>query len=273
MTLGHVDLEELKRVPLRRYLEVAVLTVLLIAASVFVFNQHVQSGTTFMLLYILTPPLLWAALRFDSRIVTPLLLAVSLIAIDAAVKGHGPFESGSLLGNALAVQLFLLTAAVPILALVAVTQERSRAQDLACGNEERLNLALGVAQMGTLDWDLATDRVSLSETARRMLGAPDAPPIVPMTFYAALVHPDDRAMFLDTLADARARRSTYDVEYRVRLPGHAVRWIASKGKVIENKQGSAVRVLGVNIDVSDRKSNEKHELEQRQQLAHLVASP
>jgi signal transduction histidine kinase len=268
VTLGAIDLEELKRVPLRRYIEFTLLTIVLIVASFVVFNRHPHSSATFVLLYLLTPPLLWAALRFDARIVSPLLLAVSVIAIDAAVKGHGPFEAGSLLDNALAVQIFLLTAAVPILALVAVTRERSRAQELARGNEERLNLALGAAQMGTLDWDLTSDRVTLCNTSRQMLGVPDAPQVVPMKFYLALAHPDDRAMLRETLAEARSRRSTYNVEFRRPYPS-GMRWIAAKGKVLTDEHGKDVRVLGVNIDVTERKSIEKQEQEHRQQLAHL----
>src|SRR5262249_53627494 len=52
------------------------------------------------------------------------------------------------------------------------------------------------------------------------------------------------------------RRREYNVEYRIVLPGRGVRWIESRSLISYDGDGKAQRVIGVNIDVTDRKRTE-----------------
>jgi signal transduction histidine kinase len=71
-----------------------------------------------------------------------------------------------------------------------------------------------------------------------------------------LLHPDDRAR-----VDAAARRiaagaGSFEVEFRVLVPGGGVRWVLAKGRTRADDEGRAVCVSGACVDITDRKTAE-----------------
>jgi signal transduction histidine kinase len=78
-------------------------------------------------LYSLVPLLLWAALRFGSLGVSTSMIVISFLAIWGAMHGHGPFTGPDPARNVLSLQVFLIFAAIPFMALAAVVEERASA--------------------------------------------------------------------------------------------------------------------------------------------------
>jgi PAS domain S-box-containing protein len=124
---------------------------------------------------------------------------------------------------------------------------------------ERIDLALGGANLGLWDWYLDSGRLRTDARGRAMLGyEPGASGEAPVfERWLEQVHPEDRG----GIEQARARSdasSGYEAEYRVRhRDGHWI-WVLSRGKVVERDEaGKALRMAGTHMDVSARKQAEE----------------
>ncbi|MFS0735559.1 ATP-binding protein [Sphingomonas sp. 1P06PA] len=134
---------------------------------------------------------------------------------------------------------------------------RDRMRDLA-DSEARLRLATDAADIGTWDYDPATDRLRWDARCKALFGLPaDAEISLADSFYPGL-HPDD----VDAARAAVERAmdpggdGVYDIEYRTIGLGDGVeRWIAAKGGSIF-QDGRVVRFIGTVIDITARKQTE-----------------
>jgi PAS domain S-box-containing protein len=140
-----------------------------------------------------------------------------------------------------------------------------RATDAALrASEERRELAERATGIGVFDWDLAGGRFTWSSEIYRLHGLPLNPPATPETWLECL-HPDDRpriqaaveAIHRSPNGETDLPRDTViDDEYRVLLPDGAVRWIASRVRLIAAPGDGPPRLLGVNFDITERKRTE-----------------
>ena len=78
------------------------------------------------LIYAFVPLLLWAALRFGAPGVSTSMIVICFFAIWGAIHGHGPFAGPVPSDHVLALQLFLMFAAIPFMALAVLAEERAR---------------------------------------------------------------------------------------------------------------------------------------------------
>ncbi len=69
----------------------------------------------------------------------------------------------------------------------------------------------------------------------------------------SLLHPADRERFTVAVSQALERKSDFCFEYRSVPPDNSERWIESRGRVVWDGLGSAVRVIGVCADITERK--------------------
>src|SRR5262249_41752954 len=75
------------------------------------------------------------------------------------------------------------------------------------------------------------------------------------------VHPEDLPGAIDMVRRALADLDTpYSFEYRIIRPDGSVRWIYAKGSTIRDESGRPVRMIGINMDVTDRKQAEPERL-------------
>jgi len=123
-------------------------------------------------------------------------------------------------------------------------------------SEERLRQALAAAGVGTWEWEVRTGRISLSETAERMLRLGSGDPAGPAEVWS-LVHPDDRRRLEDGLAAVAERGVACDLECRFVAPGGTHRWVSMKGEVFRDEARVPVRVAGTLMDISNRKQAEQ----------------
>ena len=115
------------------------------------------------LLYAPIPLLIWAALRFGLGGMSASMLVITMLAIWGTMHGRGPFLTQTPAENALALQLFLLMAATPLMLLaVAIGDERQSKEALRV-SEERMNLAVESAQLALWDWDVVNDQVWIQD--------------------------------------------------------------------------------------------------------------
>ena len=141
----------------------------------------------------------------------------------------------------------------------AMALERARLRDEEREARERLALAQTAARIGTFDWDVPSGRVTWTTETERLFG------LEPGTFagtyeaWRPLMHPDDAGPTERLLTEAAARGDReVDLAFRVRRqPDGAVRWIEGRALLTYAPDGSLVRVVGTNVDVTQRRTAER----------------
>jgi PAS domain S-box-containing protein len=241
---SRIDVWRLRQASLRTLAEIVGLGVGLlgICFAVFVW-QDSGLGGIHALLYAPLPFLVWAAVRLGSIGTSTATLVVALLETRGAIKQVGPFVASSPSDSALSIQLCLILASIPLLLLSAVMQERQRAERSAVFNAESLKLALNAAQMTIWDWSLPrVDANWRRESSSAPFGA-----------MLRVVHPEDQSAVAEAITAAIVQGAPWDVEFRVVHPDGNVRWVMGKGEVLRDDDGQPTRLLGVNVDITDRK--------------------
>jgi signal transduction histidine kinase/integral membrane sensor domain MASE1 len=134
VTVVTVGLAWCRRAGLRRQLEAAGLGIGLLVTAFIVFAGPISSlgsipGWPGTPLAFVLPFILVAAVRFGSGGAGLSLLATALVAIWAATHGRGPFPMPLLAEHVVALQVFLSAAAIPLMCLAALIEERQQAQE------------------------------------------------------------------------------------------------------------------------------------------------
>ncbi|AUT03306.1 histidine kinase [Nostoc sp. CENA543] len=114
--------------------------------------------------------------------------------------------------------------------------------------EERLQLALSSAQIVAWDMDLMTNHVVCSPNALAIWGME----VGTAEEFFAVIHPDDQLQVLQAAQRAAAGDTFYQQEYRV-IASDGVRWLSSQGRVYLDAAGRGVRMVGVSVDITERK--------------------
>jgi PAS domain S-box-containing protein len=150
-----------------------------------------------------------------------------------------------------------------------------QAKEALLETEEQLRLALDSAKLGTFDYDLKARVVHWDENTKRMCGIPGGydPTYEEVTEF---LHPDDRKQVEAALVKAFAPDAdgSYEAEFRIIRPDGSVIWNHANGKVFFEGEGSnrkAVRQIGINQDITERKKVEAALQESQQDLNHAQA--
>ena len=254
----------------RRILEACFLAVGILAVGFLAFDRSPAGpDTSPALLYAPVPLLIWAALRFGLGGISASMLVITILAIWGTMQGRGPFLTQTPAENAVALQLFLLMAATPLMLLAVAIDEERRSKEALRVSEERMSLAVESAQLALWDWDVANDRVWMTDEGRKFFGFEPGEPL----HYASLagrVHPDDRAVRATAIQHALATGGSYEAEFRIILPDGSVRWIAARGRSRSPAANDAPpRILGVSMDITRQKQADAEAQLQREELAHL----
>ncbi|HYA27841.1 MAG TPA: PAS domain S-box protein [Acidobacteriota bacterium] len=145
---------------------------------------------------------------------------------------------------------------------------RKQAENELRESEERLRLALDGGSLGTWHRDMVTDEVIRDERACVILGLPTESDRGSDFFDA--VHPDDREKLLAARCHAIAEQRELAAEFRVIRPDGSIVWVLNKSKPYYDEAGKVVRVSGICMDITDRKSAEQKLHEITQQLESRV---
>ena len=131
--------------------------------------------------------------------------------------------------------------------------DRVRMEGELRDSRQRLAEAERVAQMGSWEWDITTDRVSWSEGLFHIYG------LRPEGFDPTLeggerrVYPDDRQRVRETLDKALAERSSFTIEYRAVRADGRVRTLRTRGETVVDERGEPIRLVGIAQDITDAK--------------------
>ncbi|HEV3215285.1 MAG TPA: response regulator [Vicinamibacterales bacterium] len=138
--------------------------------------------------------------------------------------------------------------------------------------EDHSSFALSAAGAGVWEADLATGATHWSREVGPMFGLPLEPFETSMDAFRARVHPDDLAMINASIVRSIEMDVPYSVEFRAPQTDGTSRWLAAKGRVSRSADGVPVSMLGIVIDVSDRKHLEQqlHQAQKMESMGQLA---
>ena len=268
---AHYLFDRRQRTPSRRrVLEAVVLGAGTVALGMFVFDQTPAGpNASPALLYSPIPLLIWAALRFGLGGISASMVVMTLLAVWGTMRGHGPFLAQTPAENALALQLFLLVTATPLMLLAVVIQEERRAKDALRESANLMGLAAEAGDLAMWVWDVSGNDVWMTERGRSVFGLE---PNARLDFAATFdrVHPEDRSARERAITQAIETRGEYDMEYRLQREDGGVSWIHGRGRCVEPGDGTGPKLFGVSTDVTARKHAEASAARQRAELEHLA---
>jgi PAS domain S-box-containing protein len=146
--------------------------------------------------------------------------------------------------------------------------ESRRSEAESRESEERLRLAAEAAHLGIWVRDLTRDDIWATDSWRALFGFAKSERL-DLNGVLRRVHPDDRETVQRTLARALEGDGSYEIDYRVVLPGGQIRAIASRGSAQFNGAGTPILVRGVSLDVTERRKTEGEAQLLRQEVAHV----
>jgi PAS domain S-box-containing protein len=260
--------EQRKKIAVGRLLEAGLLGVGILAVGDFVFNSlPAGPDTSPALLYAPIPLLIWAALRFGLGGISASILVITFQAIWGAMHGHGPFLMQTPAENALALQLFLLVTATPLMFLPVVIEEEKRSQSALRESEVRFRNVADTAPV--LVWMSDTSKSCTffnkgwleftGRTFKQELG----------NGWTAGVHAEDLDRCLGVYGKSFDAREPFTMEYRLRRNDGEYRWVLDNGIPRLDANGVFLGYIGSCIDITAQKQAELEHQLQHMELARV----
>ncbi len=132
-------------------------------------------------------------------------------------------------------------------------------------DEERTSFALAAARMGVWEIDFAANRLTWSESMAPVFGLTPASAPGSTEEFFQLIHPDDRRATRASVERAIAGERDFAIEFRAIWPDGSAHWVHGRAQASYNTDGTPLRLLGIGMDINDRKLLEL-QLRQAQKL-------
>lgn len=117
-----------------------------------------------------------------------------------------------------------------------------------------LHMTLEAIKAGLWEWDIRTGKILWSPESYRLFGISQVSQNLSYEVWWGSIHPEDRQAVDSTVHRAVAeRRDLIDLEFRIILPDGAVRWMKDRGRMILDEAGQPVRMIGIQMDITEQK--------------------
>jgi PAS domain S-box-containing protein len=152
-----------------------------------------------------------------------------------------------------------------------ITEERHASEALVEINQ-RLEIALDAGSLGSYDLELETGNMLCTDQFKLTYGWPVDKPFN-LADNMRLIKPAYRKDVDKQMKNAIEHNTIYNAEYEIDLPDGTERWISAAGKPRYNKEGKAIRLVGVTYDITESKTNERRKDDFISIASHELKTP
>ena len=253
-----------------RQIEAIVLATAIVGTCEFAFHASANlsiSGLFPILIYTPVPLLVWSAARFGIKGASFGILLVTTILIWRTLNGEGLFLGGSREHTVFALQLFVVSFAVPTLLLGALIDSGTKNEQKLRNDEDRMELVSAAVDIGFWQFNPNTKSLWASDYCRTMFGIENVE-VTPDDF-CARVHTDERQLVEMMMVSATSGLDANSAEFRISLPTGQSKWVLGKSHVRRRPDG-AFDINGFFRDITALKDSETERELHARELTHLV---
>ncbi|WP_246707192.1 PAS domain-containing protein [Mesorhizobium sp. NZP2077] len=260
-----------------RWAEVCVLGLIFLGIAALSLSGYLPFA------YIIMPPLLWAAVRFEFKGAAVALTLLALITAFFTVFGAGEFAGGpdALKHKQIMLQLFLGISAFSALIVAAISRQHQVAlltlhQSVEALRDRERELSQLVDMVPSHVWRLMPDGEPTFFNKRMVdfLGLNIAdlgkPGMSNLEAVIGTVHPDDAAGFRNSLHRSLDTGESFAMRYRLRRVDGAYHWMSSRADPMRDQAGRIVQWYGLCHDIDDQMHAEEALRRSERQLQEMV---
>ena len=172
-------------------------------------------------------------------------------------------------GKIIGAMVLITFQACLIFGLFVNLRRRRIAEKSLVESEAHLNLAAESADAGMWSLEAGNRRVWATSKTRELFGLSKHITLHYEDFLKR-VHPEDRERLNEVILKALQGEKEAIVEYRIKLDDGKLRWLSLHGRLQPAGQGQPLSLMGVTVDITDRKQGEELLMQKQQELSRLT---
>jgi two-component system sensor histidine kinase/response regulator len=134
--------------------------------------------------------------------------------------------------------------------------ERKQAEEVIKLREVQLTEAQHIANLGSWEWDVQTNKVNWSDELYRIFGLHPQEFDATYKAFLACVHPDDRKLLERALEQSLHDKVFPTLDHRIIRPDGTERTLQSNWRVTDDETGRTIKMVGTSLDITERKQLE-----------------
>ena len=191
--------------------------------------------------------------RYSSVLAMLAVLVIPIVGVWELLRTDEPFGTHQM-------RLLLVMIAGLLVAVAVFVQDylanREFSSDVGVAHE-RLRLAMDSGKSTGLDWDLLSGQSLWFGDLQTTFGIDSDTYLASAQEFYGYVHPEDRERVSRMIAQAIQDQRPYTAEFRILRRDGAVRWVAARSKFYYSRKGEAERMVGMAVDITERKTAEE----------------
>jgi PAS domain S-box-containing protein len=248
-----------------------------VLGAIFLAVAALSLSTDYLLsAYIIMPPLLWAAVRFEFKGVAVALTLLALITMALTISGGSQFvgDPESQRQKQVMLQLFLAISSFSALIVAAISRQHQ--QVLLTVRERERELSQLVNMVPSHVWRLTPEGEPTFFNKRMIdylcldVTDTDKPGMSRLDALMETIHPEDAAGFRNTLNLSLVTGESFALRYRLRRADGIYRWMSSRAEPLRDHEGCIVQWYGLCHDIDDQMHGEETLRQSEQQLQQMI---
>jgi len=150
-----------------------------------------------------------------------------------------------------------------------ITAQKQAERELV-KTKKQLDFSLAAGSVGTFTWNFTTNKIVWTKVQEGLYGLKEATFKGSIEDWYSFLVPEDVPAVKKAVQESLKNRKELSIEFRILWPDKSMHWIICRANIYYNKNGEAIEMSGVNIDISERKFKEQIKEENEERFQALV---